>query len=71
MERAVDDIMVYQRGLTQRAVRFAQDTHIALAPLHDDGTEYDCLLRVTELVERDSPPTATYPLSSHYALVDE
>lgn len=28
----------------------AQATHIALAPLHEEATEHDCILRATELV---------------------
>ena len=71
MERAVDDNMVCQRGLTQRAVRFAQAKHIALAPLHEDATKHDCILWATELVEQDSPPTAIDQLPYHYSLVDE
>jgi len=50
MVGADDGIMVSQRSLTKRAVRFAQSKHIALVPLNEDATEHDCILRVTGLV---------------------
>ncbi len=49
----------------------AQATHIALAPLHEEAREHDCLLRATALMERDAPGTARSPLSSPSAVVDE
>ena len=55
MVGADDGIMVSQRGLTTRAGQSAQAKHIALAPLHEDVREHDCIRQATELLSRDSP----------------